>query len=101
MVDLWPTSSRPEFLFLVAPSLFNSESDLSVLLPELIAMSPSILSVVSQFDLRRVESGSLGRFHCGLETIQKMRAPNNRIRRPRVLTKTPSGGNEWYAGSFL
>uniref|UniRef100_A0A8C0ZW56 Uncharacterized protein n=1 Tax=Castor canadensis TaxID=51338 RepID=A0A8C0ZW56_CASCN len=44
MVDLWPASSRPKFLFLAAASLFNSESDLSPLLPELMAMAPSIAS---------------------------------------------------------
>lgn len=101
MVDLWPESARPRVLFRAAPSLLDSASAASILWAELIAMAPSILSALPPFSWRGTEPGSLGRFHWGLVTIQKMRAPNTRIRRPSVFVKTPSGGNEWYEGRFL
>uniref|UniRef100_A0A8C0DXB7 Uncharacterized protein n=1 Tax=Balaenoptera musculus TaxID=9771 RepID=A0A8C0DXB7_BALMU len=48
MVDLCPASSRVMFLFLAAASLFNSESDLSIL-PKFIATEPSIPSGAPPF----------------------------------------------------
>uniref|UniRef100_A0A8W4FQ89 Uncharacterized protein n=1 Tax=Sus scrofa TaxID=9823 RepID=A0A8W4FQ89_PIG len=48
MVDLCPASSRAKFLFLAAASLFNSESDLSML-PKFTAMVPSAPSGAPPF----------------------------------------------------